>query len=510
MRKLLVVLVVLGLGFAGCLGGDDGDDGTSFNGREYNPPVEAVDFTLTDQDGNAVSFSDFDGKVIVVAFTYTHCPDVCPVIEANMKYMKGELGDSYGEDVVYLSISIDPLRDTPEVLAQYVENNGYDWAHLTSDDYEMIKGVWSDWGVAVNTTMIDAHVAEEMNDDMDMHDGHDMGDHMDMTHTFSVMMPDNSTTSVDMMSSHLPAMNGWRLTEAGMNEVGVEFNYTDDPLWGHFLNDVAGFAAPADNSWWWGLYLWNESSGVWEESDVGIDDVLLNESAHIAWAPSDSNLSLLPEVGENHTFALLMRDNVTLHVADVTHMDLSHNAWDLTVSGMAAAEIDFNYTLDPSLGHHLNNISGIDAPSDGSWWWSMNIWNESSEAWEASTLGMDSLMLAAAPHLAWAPSNANLSLLLAPTAEECDGNGWVMGEGSVAHCMCDDGYQWDGDDHLSCVMGEGQGAHDGHDDEEASDVYNVGHSTVTFIVDKDGNKRVAWVGSDWDADEFLEDIRSLV
>jgi hypothetical protein len=72
--------------------------------------------------------------------------------------------------------------------------------------------------------------------------------------------------------------------------------------------------------------------------------------------------------------------------------------------------------------------------------------------------------------------------------------------------MCDEGYQRDGGDQLSCVSEEGQS----EDEETAEEMYDVGHSTVTFILDKDGMKRVAWVGSDWSADEFLEDILVLI
>ena len=65
MRRVFVLLMVGVLLLAGCLGGNE--EAVSFNGHQYNPPVDAPDFTLTDQDGNDVSLSDFDGKVVVVA-----------------------------------------------------------------------------------------------------------------------------------------------------------------------------------------------------------------------------------------------------------------------------------------------------------------------------------------------------------------------------------------------------------------------------------------------------------
>ncbi len=384
MRRVVVVLMAGAMLLAGCLGGNE--EAISFNGHQYNPPVDAPDFTLTDQDGNDVSLSDFDGKVVIVAFTYTSCTDVCPIIEANMNYMAGELGDSYGEDVVYLSITIDPLRDTPEVLAQYVADNGYNWPHLTSTDFELLKGMWSSWGVAVNSSMIDMHI----NGGMDV-------DGESMMHSVITMMPDNSTSEHQVNSTHLPEnATGHNLTTMAFNMNNINFTAPDSQN-GHYMENISGNQAPSDYSWYWSLYLWNETNSTWEESQVGIDGV-----------------------------------------------DISHHQ----------------------------------------------------------------------PHIAWVASNANISNLPTPTSEICGGHGWVMGEGGGAHCMCDDGYQWDDDDHLTCISGEGQGTHDDHgsdeNTEDAEEVYDVGHSTVTYIVDRSGQKRVAWVGSDWHVDDFLEDIRALI
>ena len=387
MRKVTVVLMTGIMLLAGCLG--DTEEAVSFNGHQYNPPVDAPDFTLTDQDGNDVSLSDFDGKVIVVAFTYTSCTDVCPIIEANMKYMAGELGDSYGEDVVYLSVTIDPLRDTPEVLAQYVADNGYNWPHLTSTDFELLKSMWNSWGVAVNSSMIDMHINGEMN-----MSGHDMGGES-MMHSVITMMPDNSTAEYQVNNTHLPEnATGYNLTTMAFNMNNIGFT-APESQYGHYMENISG-TSPSDDSWYWSLYLWNDTNSTWEESQVGIDGV--NISAH-------------------------------------------------------------------------------------------------------------------QQHIAWVASNANISNLPTPASEICGGHGWIMGEGGGAHCMCDDGYKRDGHNHLTCIPEDEQGAHDDHgsdeNTEDAEEVYDVGHSTVTYIVDKNGQKRVAWVGSDWSPDDFLEDIRTL-
>ena len=92
------------------------------------------------------------------------------------------------------------------------------------------------------------------------------------------------------------------------------------------------------------------------------------------------------------------------------------------------------------------------------------------------------------------------------------GHGWIMGTGASAHCMCDEGWERDGDNWMACVSGGGDGGNqpDGtNPHEESLGEYEVGHSTVTFIIDKQQRKRVAYSGIHWDADEFLHDVMSL-
>jgi protein SCO1/2 len=90
-------------------------------------PVEKVpigsqvpDFTLTDQAAKPVRLSDFKGKVVAVDFIYTRCPlpDVCPRLSANFARLQRRFT---GQDLVLLSVSIDPLYDTPEVLSRYAK-----------------------------------------------------------------------------------------------------------------------------------------------------------------------------------------------------------------------------------------------------------------------------------------------------------------------------------------------------------------------------------------------------
>lgn len=77
------------------------------------------DFELTDQNGKPVKLSDFRGRPVLLAFGFTQCPDVCPLTLADFKAVKRELGAD-AERVAFVLVSIDPERDTPEVMKRYL------------------------------------------------------------------------------------------------------------------------------------------------------------------------------------------------------------------------------------------------------------------------------------------------------------------------------------------------------------------------------------------------------
>jgi protein SCO1/2 len=90
-----------------------------FNNMDISGVPYAAGFTLTDQDGKRRSLADFRGKVVSVFFGYTQCPDVCPTTLAEMKAVRDKLGTDAGRlQVVF--ITVDPERDTPALLKNYV------------------------------------------------------------------------------------------------------------------------------------------------------------------------------------------------------------------------------------------------------------------------------------------------------------------------------------------------------------------------------------------------------
>jgi protein SCO1/2 len=87
-------------------------------------------FTLVDQHGKTVTDQDFRGRYMLVFFGFTHCPDICPAELQVISAALEELGPK-AEEVVPIFVTLDPERDTPEVMADYVKNFGSRFVGLT-------------------------------------------------------------------------------------------------------------------------------------------------------------------------------------------------------------------------------------------------------------------------------------------------------------------------------------------------------------------------------------------
>ena len=96
-------------------------DGPAFRGVNITGADYARDFSLTDHNGQLRSLKDLRGKVVVVFFGFTQCPDVCPTSMQELAEVKAALGAD-GERLQGIFISVDPERDTLELLKAYMEN----------------------------------------------------------------------------------------------------------------------------------------------------------------------------------------------------------------------------------------------------------------------------------------------------------------------------------------------------------------------------------------------------
>ena len=113
LAAILGALAVV-LAMAGCQ-----PQGAAFNNVDITGAQYAREFALTDHTGARRTLADYKGKVVVVFFGFTQCPDVCPTTMSDLVQVRQKLGTA-GSDVQVLFITVDPERDTQRVLAQYV------------------------------------------------------------------------------------------------------------------------------------------------------------------------------------------------------------------------------------------------------------------------------------------------------------------------------------------------------------------------------------------------------
>lgn len=118
----------------------------SFNSIDITGADYAKDFALTDHDGQPRTLKDFHGQVVVVFFGYTQCPDVCPTTMSELATIKQSLG-AEGSKVRGLFVTVDPERDTPEVLKAYMAAFGPDFVALRADTSEQLAALAKDYKV---------------------------------------------------------------------------------------------------------------------------------------------------------------------------------------------------------------------------------------------------------------------------------------------------------------------------------------------------------------------------
>jgi protein SCO1 len=118
----------------------------------------ARDFDLTDHNGKPRTLADFKGKALVIFFGYTHCPDFCPTTLAEMAEALHRLGDK-AKEVQVLFVTLDPERDTSQILAQYVPAFHPSFLGLTGSAEEVaavareFKAVYQKQGGGENYTL---------------------------------------------------------------------------------------------------------------------------------------------------------------------------------------------------------------------------------------------------------------------------------------------------------------------------------------------------------------------
>jgi protein SCO1/2 len=142
MRRSVFVLAIL---LAAC-------GGPKLVGTEITPTA-APDFTLVDGiTGRPTALSSLQGKIVVLAFLYTHCPDVCPLTAEQFRQARQKLTDSERDRTVFVAVSVDPVQDTPQAVQAFAKDHGLSAGFLyLIGSQAQLRPVWSAYGIRIET-----------------------------------------------------------------------------------------------------------------------------------------------------------------------------------------------------------------------------------------------------------------------------------------------------------------------------------------------------------------------
>lgn len=129
-----------------------------FAGFRLDPPLAMSDFELVSNEGEAVRFSQLGGQITLITFGYTFCPDVCPMTLGHIKQAMADLTDEQRQNVKVVFISVDPERDTPEVLNRYLSVFDPNFVGLTGEP-SVLESVMAEYGVFAKKEVVDDSVA---------------------------------------------------------------------------------------------------------------------------------------------------------------------------------------------------------------------------------------------------------------------------------------------------------------------------------------------------------------
>ena len=111
---------------------DNGNEIDIFEGQDVNPAQPYRVFDLQDNNDSRFHSSVLDGNIVVFGFIYVNCPNHCPTTTPDMKWIQEQLTENERSNTSFVSITVDPWRDGPIGLTQYMEEHNASWLHLTT------------------------------------------------------------------------------------------------------------------------------------------------------------------------------------------------------------------------------------------------------------------------------------------------------------------------------------------------------------------------------------------
>jgi len=155
MKKIIITITMCMMFILpGCINSDN-DTESIFHGDIITDARPISDFTLLTSDNTRYDFKqNTEGKVTVIAFLFTNCYDICPVVTYNLRAIHETLNQSQLDKIEFLTITVDPWRDNTTVLEEWKQSTKSNWTHLTVSDTQQsstemstLAQVWNDFDV---------------------------------------------------------------------------------------------------------------------------------------------------------------------------------------------------------------------------------------------------------------------------------------------------------------------------------------------------------------------------
>ena len=155
MKKTIITLAMCMMFILpGCINSDN-DTESIFHGDIISDARPISDFTLLTSDNTSYDFKEnTEGKVTVIAFLFTNCYDICPVVTYNLRAIHETLNESQLDKIEFLTITVDPWRDNTTILEEWKQSTKSNWTHLTVSDTQQsssemstLAQVWNDFDV---------------------------------------------------------------------------------------------------------------------------------------------------------------------------------------------------------------------------------------------------------------------------------------------------------------------------------------------------------------------------
>ena len=181
MNRLIFILAILLLN-SGCLSPLENN---VFQGDDVYPSQSYRPFNLQDNNDSRFQSSILDGQVVVFGFIYTNCPNHCPTTTVDMKWIHSQLTEDELANISFVSITVDPWRDGPFGLTQYMQDFNVTWPHLTTtvdtlENLAVLENVWTDFSIGI--------VLTEANNNSTLARGHSV--YYDIEHTTGIVLVD--------------------------------------------------------------------------------------------------------------------------------------------------------------------------------------------------------------------------------------------------------------------------------------------------------------------------------